>query len=88
MFDIVRVDGNDPIQNWDKHVKSLSVHAERLQKKNYKALHYISEGTDLTVGLPEGHLWEDATSYVNGDGQPLSQIFLQKKCSQHLTEIM
>ena len=70
VFDIVRVDGNDPIQNWDKHVKSLSVHAERLQKKNYKALHYISEGTDLTVGLPEGHLWEDATSYVNGDGQP------------------
>lgn len=70
VFDIVRVDGNDPIQNWDKHVKSLSVHVERLQKKNYKALHYISEGTDLTVGLPEGHLWEDATSYVNGDGQP------------------
>ena len=46
---ILYVDGNDPIQNWDKHVKSLSVHAERLQKKNYKALHYISEGTDLTV---------------------------------------
>ena len=20
--------------------------------------------------LPKGHIWEDATSYVNGDGQP------------------
>ena len=70
VFDIVRVDGNDPIENWNAHVKSLSVHAKRLQEKNYKALHYISEGTDLTVGLPKGHLWEDATSYVNGDGQP------------------
>ena len=70
VFDIVRVDGQNPIENWEKHVKYLSVHAKRLQEKNYQALHYISEGTDLIVGLPEGHIWEDATSYVNGDGQP------------------
>ena len=30
----------------------------------------MSEGTDLTVGLPKGHIWEDATSYVNGNQQP------------------
>ena len=70
VFDIVRVDGQNPIANWEKHVKDLSVHAKRLQEKNYQALHYISEGTDLIVGLPKGHIWEDATSYVNGDGQP------------------
>ena len=70
VFDIVRVDGQNPIENWEKHIKDLSVHAKRLQEKNYQALHYISEGTDLIVGLPEGHIWEDATSYVNGDGQP------------------
>ena len=70
VFDIVRVDGQNPIENWEKHVKDLSVHAKRLQEKNYQALHYISEGTDLIVGLPKGHIWEDATSYVNGDGQP------------------
>ena len=63
VFDIVRVDGQNPIENWEKHIK-------RLQEKNYQALHYISEGTDLIVGLPKGHIWEDATSYVNGDGQP------------------
>ena len=70
VFEIVRVDGNDPITNWEQHVKSLSVHANKLQEKNYKALHYMSEGTDLTVGLPKGHIWEDATSYVNGNQQP------------------
>lgn len=70
VFDIVRVDGNNSIESWDRHVKTLSVHAQRLQEKNYQALHYISEGTDLVVGLPKGHIWEDATSYVNGDGQP------------------
>lgn len=53
VFEIVRVDGNDPITNWEQHVKSLSVHANKLQEKNYKALHYMSEGTDLTVGLPK-----------------------------------
>ena len=70
VFDIVRVDGQNPIENWEKHITDLSVHAKRLQEKNYQALHYISEGTDLIVGLPKGHIWEDATSYVNGDGQP------------------
>ncbi|PAK72175.1 aminopeptidase [Staphylococcus warneri] len=81
VFDIVRVDGNDPIQNWQSHVKNLSVHADKLQKKKYKALHYLSEGTDLVVGLPKGHIWEDATSYVNGDQQafianiPTEEVF-------------
>lgn len=81
VFDIVRVDGNDPIQNWKSHVKNLSVHADKLQKKQYKALHYLSEGTDLVVGLPKGHIWEDATSYVNGDQQafianiPTEEVF-------------
>ncbi|UDI77943.1 aminopeptidase [Staphylococcus taiwanensis] len=70
VFDIVRIDGNDPVGNWKKHVENLSVHANKLQEKNFKALHYLSDGTDLVVGLPEGHIWEDATSYVNGDQQP------------------
>lgn len=81
VFDIVRIDGNDPIKNWQEHVKNLSVHADKLQRKQYKALHYISKGTDLEVGLPNGHIWEDATSYVNGNGQafianiPTEEVF-------------
>ncbi|MEB7848607.1 aminopeptidase [Staphylococcus equorum] len=66
VLDIVRVDGNDPVVNWKDHVANLSKHADKLQSKNYKALHYISEGTDLEIGLPEGHIWEDATSYASG----------------------
>lgn len=64
VFDIVRVDGNDPIENWASHTERLRKYAERLQQQNFKALHYESEGTDLTIGLPEGHIWEDATSYT------------------------
>ena len=81
VFDIVRVDGNDPVENWKIHVSNLSKHAKRMQDKQYKALHYISEGTDLVVGLPQGHIWEDATSYVNGKQQafianiPTEEVF-------------
>ncbi|MDW4095727.1 aminopeptidase [Staphylococcus saprophyticus] len=80
VLDIVRVDGNDPIENWKNHVENLSIHARKLQDKNYKALHYISEGTDLVIGLPEGHIWEDATSYTS-EGQafvaniPTEEVF-------------
>ncbi|MBF7025691.1 aminopeptidase [Staphylococcus kloosii] len=65
VLNIVRVDGNDPVENWKQHVAELSKHAERLQEKEYSALRYESEGTDLTIGLPKGHLWVDATSYTS-----------------------
>lgn len=81
VFDIVRIDGNDPVENWRQHIANLSVYAQKLRQKNYHALHYVSEGTDLTVGLAKNHIWEDATSYVNGKEQafianiPTEEVF-------------
>lgn len=81
VFDIVRIDGNDPVENWRQHIANLSVYAQKLQQKNYHALHYVSEATDLTVGLAKNHIWEDATSYVNGKEQafianiPTEEVF-------------
>ncbi|HDS3685309.1 TPA: aminopeptidase [Staphylococcus aureus] len=81
VFDIVRIDGNDPVENWRQHIANFSVYAQKLQQKNYHALHYVSEGTDLTVGLAKNHIWEDATSYVNGKEQafianiPTEEVF-------------
>ncbi|HDG8779036.1 TPA: aminopeptidase [Staphylococcus aureus] len=81
VFDIVRIDGNDPVENWRQHIANLSVYAQKLQQKNYHALHYVSEGTDLTVGLAKNHIWEDVTSYVNGKEQafianiPTEEVF-------------
>ena len=66
--------------NWEKHIANLSKHADKLQHKSYEALHYISEGTDLKIGLPKGHIWEDATSYTE-NGQafvaniPTEEVF-------------
>lgn len=58
----VRVDKEDPIKAWEEHHKTLSEKADYLNKKKYSALHYTAKGTDLTVGLPENHVWIAAGS--------------------------
>ncbi|MCG3402675.1 aminopeptidase [Staphylococcus massiliensis] len=65
IYEIVRVDGNDPVENWKKHAENLKARANQLQEKEYDALRYEGPGTDLTIGLPKGHLWEHATSYLD-----------------------
>lgn len=53
-----RVDGGDAIQNWKEHSDSLQKHVDILNGYNFRSLHYRnSAGTDVTVGLPEGHYW-------------------------------
>ncbi|UEX90814.1 aminopeptidase [Staphylococcus ratti] len=71
ILEIVRVDGNDPIENWKQHTALLKEKADMLNEKAYTTLHYLSEGTDLYIGLPQGHIWEDATSYT-----PRGQAFV------------
>jgi len=62
IFSITRLDRPDPIAAWDEHVKELNARSEYLNAKGYAALHYKAPGTDLTVGLPQGHFWNSAGS--------------------------
>ncbi|OPJ64764.1 aminopeptidase [Clostridium chromiireducens] len=57
IFSIVRVDKESPVSEWNEHLENLKKRKDYLNEKNFKYLHYKSEGTDLTVELPEGHLW-------------------------------
>ncbi len=52
-----RIDNNNPIQTWQDHVVELKKRADYMNTKQYTALHYKAPGTDLTVGLPKGHIW-------------------------------
>ncbi len=53
-----RVDGGDAIQNWGKHSNELKKHVDIMNDYNFKTLKYKnSAGTDLTIDLPEGHIW-------------------------------
>ncbi|MBP2000619.1 aminopeptidase [Paenibacillus shirakamiensis] len=57
IFQMNRVDGGDPVAAWREHIAHLKKSQERMNLKRYKRLHYVAPGTDLSVELPEGHLW-------------------------------
>ncbi|GFR38135.1 aminopeptidase [Insulibacter thermoxylanivorax] len=63
IFKATRIDQEDPIQAWREHTKVLDSKAERLNERRYRALHFKAPGTDLTIELPEGHIWVSAGSY-------------------------
>ncbi|MFD1955583.1 aminopeptidase [Paenibacillus thailandensis] len=67
IFDTVRINEADPVAAWEKHIATLKEKSDYLNAKKYKKLHYIAPGTDLTIELPEGHLWVAADS-VNEQG--------------------
>jgi len=57
VFDICRVTQPDPIAAWQQHLQHLAQRRAYLTQKQYAALHYTAPGTDLTIGLPRGHIW-------------------------------
>ncbi|GGJ06702.1 aminopeptidase [Paenibacillus hunanensis] len=80
IFKAVRVGEGDTIAAWQKHVSLLNEKAAYLNEKAYKQLHYVAPGTDLTIGLPEGHLWAAADSISErGDAfianMPTEEVF-------------
>jgi aminopeptidase len=69
IFKAVRADQEDPIEAWRLHLDGLRTRCESLNNKSYSKLHFTAPGTDLTIELPEGHLWCQAGA-VNGRGVP------------------
>ena len=55
-----RADSENPVQDWERHLDDLEKRKAFLQEKRYTALQYNGPGTDLTIGLPDGHLWHSA----------------------------
>ncbi|SFL63363.1 aminopeptidase [Salibacterium qingdaonense] len=57
IFKAVRADLENPVEAWESHDKKLRDKAAVLNERRYSELHYKAPGTDLTVKLPEGHIW-------------------------------
>ena len=51
-----------PLEAWDQHLARLAARRDFLNRKRYRALRFTAPGTDLTVGLPEGHTWVSGRS--------------------------
>jgi aminopeptidase len=62
IFAASRVDGADPIAAWAKHNAALQTRTAWLNGQRFAALHFTGPGTDLTVGLADGHAWQGGSS--------------------------
>lgn len=62
IFDSVRLHADDPVKAWEEHNATLHNKGEILNKNRFKKLHYTAPGTDLTIELPENHIWVAAGS--------------------------
>lgn len=86
IFAAVRIaEGKDAVAEWREHCARLARRAETLTKYQFRTLHYTNSlGTDLTVGLPEGHIW-GAGDELAGTGvrfvanMPTEEVFTAPK---------
>src|ERR1700749_362288 len=62
IFKASRVDQDGAIAAWDKHNAALRARTEWLNGQRFSALHYSGPGTNLTIGLADGHEWEGGAS--------------------------
>lgn len=53
----------DPIGDWAIHNKNLHEKRDFLNSMNFRELRYKSSKTNLTIGLPQGHIWESGASF-------------------------
>ncbi len=67
IFSASRVDNDDPVAAWTSHNAALGRRTEWLNARKFHALHYSGPGTDLTIGLADGHEWQGgAATAKNG----------------------
>ena len=62
IFKCTRVDQEDPIEAWNKHNKDLKTRMNFLNDSKFKKLYFKSSKTDITMELPEGHIWASGAS--------------------------
>ncbi len=80
IFETTRATQPDTVAAWGEHIQHLRKRADYLQSKKYSALHYKSENTDLTLGLPQGHKWISAQSLAENGvvftaNMPTEEVF-------------
>lgn len=76
-----RIAADDPDANWEAHLNQLRGVSRFLNEAQFDSLHYTDNGTDLTIGLPENHIWASAQASRQKDGleflpnMPTEEVF-------------
>jgi aminopeptidase len=58
----VRLDEPDPQRAWRDHIARLKARADALTERGFASVHLRGPGTDLSLGLPDGGMWESAAA--------------------------
>jgi aminopeptidase len=85
IFKASRVDNDGAIAAWDRHNAVLRERTEWLNGQRFSALHYSGPGTDLTIGLADGHEWEGGASTAKNGitcnaNIPTEEVFTTPHC--------
>jgi len=82
IFETMRIeDGGDAAEKWKAHLDTLARRKEKLNELHFESLHYVNSlGTDLTIRLPEDHIWAagNGTAATGQDfvaNMPTEEIF-------------
>lgn len=86
VFATCRISGDGKaVERWKEHCAATAQRSRILNEYNFASLHYTnSKGTDLTIELPEGHIWaggsEDTQSGITCvPNIPTEEIFTAPK---------
>ena len=87
IFAASRVDQTDPVAAWVAHNRAIHARRDLLNARRYAALHFRGPGTDLVVGLADGHLWEGGAAEArNGiacnPNIPTEEVFTTPHCAR------
>ena len=62
IFKTVRIGEGDAVEAWENHIALLEQRASQLNSKRYSKLQYSAPGTELTIELPDKHIWMSGAS--------------------------
>lgn len=85
IFQATRMDLENPVLEWKKHIKNLQKRVKFLNDSNLKKLIYkSSNGTNLEVELPKNHIWAGGGSYDSTGtyfvaNMPTEEVFTMPK---------
>lgn len=75
IFKVCRVTEGDPVAAWREHVARSTARKQRLNALDLESIHLTSaNGTDLTVGLADGAVWEGASSIAENGAEFIANL--------------
>ena len=85
IFAASRLDGPDPVAAWAAHNAELKKRSAMMNNCRFSSLRFTGPGTDLTVGLSEGHRWLGGSGTTPGGmtcnpNIPTEEIFTTPDC--------